>query len=288
MAFLILVISLLVFRLVDNREHLFRDQWMHRWREMVEKLLGEGSVASMLVVVLVPVSAIGVVDLWLDQHLWGILGFAFSLAVVIYCLGRNSCETDIDHFRELASKGDFEAVGKRAQEITQTHCGPEGCDTTQSAICEMRGAVALQRFEGWAAVMFWFLVAGLPGAIAYRVLERNVDATEHSVFAKALHLLDFIPVRIMALCFALTGNFVASFAQLKQALGEFSMPAASVLSSTSWAALTGYDEIASDVLERVDDQTMCQQALNTLNDLDELLGRTEIVLVVLAGAIFLL
>lgn len=287
MAFLILVLSLLVFRLVDSRQHYYRDQWLTKWRAFVDGIFGEAPLAALFIVVLLPVGIVAAIEHTLNLHLWGLLGFLFALVIVLYCLGRNQIDTDTERFREMIAKGDFEGIGRRAQEITQTHCGAEGCDSTQSAICEMRGAVSLQRFEGWAAIMFWFLVAGLPGAVAYRILERNVEADVTNEYSRVLHLLDYVPVRIMALCFALTGNFVASFDQLKRALGEFKMPAAEVLSSTSYAALADADDAQEDVLERVDDQTLSGKAMQTLDDLDELLGRTEIVLVVLAGALFL-
>jgi len=287
MAFLILVISLLVFRLVAKRHRYYRDQWLHKWRDSVGGVLGEGSWPTALITALIPALIIGGVELWLSNQLWGILSFLLSLAVVLYCLGRNEEHTGIDQFRELIAKGDFESMWRTAQGISNTHCGSEGCDSTQSAVCEMRGAVALQRFEGWAAIMFWFLVAGLPAVVAYRVIERGCEPGVTNRYTQILHWLDWVPVRLMALCFALTGNFVACFNQLKKAISEPKTPTVQVLSATSYAALVEVGQDDEPSVERVDDQALSQQALKTLDDLDELLGRTELLLVVLAAIYFI-
>ncbi len=70
------------------------------------------------------------------------------------------------------------------------------------------------------AVVFWFSVLGLPGALLYRLVSVSTESTagaEISASAQTVQdALDWIPVRILTFLFALGGNFTRVLACWRQ------------------------------------------------------------------------
>jgi len=102
----------------------------------------------------------------------GILAYVFSALVLLYCLG------DLKF--------------------------------SQDASAEENLSAALQDIF---SVIFWFALLGPVGAIVYRVTERlqaeNPQTRLTQVSSVVLSVLDWVPARLLAFCFALVGHFTA-------------------------------------------------------------------------------
>jgi AmpE protein len=106
----------------------------------------------------------------------------------------------------------------------------------------VRTAILYEGFERWFAVIFWFLALGPIGALAYRLSQNcarsEILCEEDSQLAlRVVHYLDWIPARLLALAFALTGNFVSSFEFYWQSLWEDNS-VADVIEKSALAAIT--------------------------------------------------
>lgn len=98
-------------------------------------------------------------------------------------------------------------------------------ESYQSVHKYVRKVILYEGFERWFAVVFWFLALGPVGALAYR-LSYNCSRSEllseedSQLALRIVHYLDWVPARLLALAFALTGNFVGSFEHYWQSLWE--------------------------------------------------------------------
>ena len=101
----------------------------------------------------------------------------------------------------------------------------------------MQRAFLYQAQQGWFAVLFYFLLLGPVGALAYRVLQLATPGKSSSL----LWLADWVPARLLAASFTLTGNFVESADELLAGFAGGKMRAPDLLYSVAMAA-TGEDK----------------------------------------------
>ncbi|MAZ44642.1 MAG: hypothetical protein CMF48_05675 [Legionellales bacterium] len=102
-----------------------------------------------------------------------------------------------------------------------------------------------ETFTGRFVVLFWFAILGAFGAVLFRILNFLVQSltseeSNFSVTAKGLHhALSWLPARITAYLFALTGSFVATYDRFSEHLLNFEMANEIVLKDCVLAALEG-------------------------------------------------
>jgi len=80
-------------------------------------------------------------------------------------------------------------------------------------LVRVQGYLLWQAYQSFFAVIFWYFVLGPGAALAYRLLALTAD-NSHQPALKARaeqlrHIMDWLPVRVLAVSFALVGNFVA-------------------------------------------------------------------------------
>ena len=92
-------------------------------------------------------------------------------------------------------------------------------------------------FQRWFAVLFYFVLLGPAGALAYRLLQLCRRDFEVDLAQRCLHLADWIPVRLLAAAFSLTGDFVGSRDKLLEAMVDTSLGAPELLQVVGRAAL---------------------------------------------------
>lgn len=155
---------------------------------------------------LLPALAAGLAGLWLADLYWA-LGLAWSALVLYRCLGFRHA---FDGARGLgdALLADDEAKAREKLAGLDGEAGPELEDVARVAI-ERLFQLALMRLFG---VLFWFLLLGPFGAVAYALTRELAgrwpgDADFHAAIARVVAWLDWLPARLMALSFAVVGNF---------------------------------------------------------------------------------
>lgn len=138
-----------------------------------------------------------------------VLGWAFKVLVLYFCLG----------FREASfhaasvSRALHAEDSARARSVLQgwrpgTPSGSDSDGISRIAVEETLKA-SLSTLLG---TLFWFFLLGVAGAVAYRLAYLCRDLwhgeAEFDIFAlRAIHVLDWLPVRAAAFSFAIVGNF---------------------------------------------------------------------------------
>ncbi|MET0264480.1 MAG: CobD/CbiB family protein [Duganella sp.] len=165
----------------------------------------------MMAILLVPAAAISWV---LHYYDWFLASFAWNVLVVYLTLGFRHYSHYFTSIQLALNAGDDTAA--RALLAEWTRQDTIGMDVNEiSRIAVEKSLITTHR--NVFGVFFWFLVLGPAGAILYRVSEyvaRAWNEPEHmrneafGQFAgRAFYWVDWLPVRLTAVAFAVVGNF---------------------------------------------------------------------------------
>ena len=162
-----------------------------------------------LLLVLLPVwGATALLQGWLHDLLFGLVGLLFYIAVFVYCLGPRDLAIDVNTYCEVADSTD---PGLRLRAAGRL-IGEEPLADGEAGDRQVARAVLLEANDRLFGVLFWFVVLGPVGAVMYRsvaVLYR--ERREANGYGEAVDLLYgilvWIPARLLALGYALAGHF---------------------------------------------------------------------------------
>ena len=150
----------------------------------------------------------------LSSYFYDVMGLAIGLVILLYCLGPEDLHQELRFYLVAMEKEDKETAKTQAQIFLDGEV-PENESQMCRAITKKIFVEANERLFG---VLFWFVVLGPVGAVLYRTsaLLRHTTQTPDSKYASLSgaaqvwqNLLDWIPVRIVTLAYALAGNFPA-------------------------------------------------------------------------------
>nr|MDQ3038408.1 hypothetical protein [Pseudomonadota bacterium] len=189
------------------RQHSWYDNWL-RWlnAQFPEGSFWRGRFGITLALV-VPLLAVGLMQVALDQPLWGFVGLLFDIVVLFYCWGPRDLDLDV------AAIMDAPDAATRNAAATRLWPPNDPVRLDGGALIEAVFRNALRR---WFGVLFWFLVLGPFGALLYRLselaAERDEDLLPSDTAAGArgwLAILEWPVSHLMTISLALVGNFDA-------------------------------------------------------------------------------
>ena len=130
------------------------------------------------------------------------------LLVLLYSLGRGHAKAELGAFRDAWRRGDEEAAALAAER----DAGLRENDPA-SLMHAVQTRLLWKSYEGFFAVIFWYLLLGPMAALAYRLLALCVEHAQHDGLRERAeqlrHAFDWLPVRLLLGSFATVGNFVA-------------------------------------------------------------------------------
>jgi membrane protein required for beta-lactamase induction len=199
MSLIIIVICLIAERFLLAYQHLREFHWLtgyHRWLEAnaPAEWMTRG-IPGLLLLLLPPALLTGLLQQLLSSSLFGLPGLVFAGLVLLYTLGPQDLDSDL---------------GEIAQEIIDGE-PPTSEPARSQGVAESTLQQANQRIF---AVLFWFLLLGPLGAILYRTATQllRLDQADRDIdfFLNAkqlLLILDWLPARLTAVCYAIAGSF---------------------------------------------------------------------------------
>src|SRR5690606_15316110 len=166
---------------------------------------------------------------------YGWLSLPLHLLVVLYSLGRGDVKRELGPFRDAWRRGDEEAAALVAERDLQLReLDPP------SLLQAVQGHLLWRSYQGFFAVIFWYVLLGPMAALAYRLLAL---CTEHARLealreraGQLRHAFDWLPVRVLLASFALVGNFVAVNRALLHELLNWDIPANRLLAEVGVVA----------------------------------------------------
>lgn len=219
MTLIAILASLALSRMTDAFHGWRRLAWFGDFTDWAHARMGEASVWNGPLGVFAVVAPVVFVTGWLYATLasWlGLFGFVFAVLVLVLSLGPRDTDRHVDQLLEAWKRDDAPGVEQRLAELA-SHAAP-GMPRERAVIQTLLADTGTQLL----GVMFWFVVLGPIGAVAYRVAVMLVERARaypdqwrsFSDAAEVLHgVLDWIPARLTALGYAITGSFVDALHQ---------------------------------------------------------------------------
>ncbi|MFT0866874.1 regulatory signaling modulator protein AmpE [Pseudomonas sp. CAM1A] len=263
MSFLVLVLALWVEKFSALRQRLQRDGFY--LGELV-RLERSGKVHpwwTLGILILAPVVLLVLLLHVLEPVAYGLLALPLHLLVLIYSLGRGDVKAALGPFRDAWRRGDEQA----ALHVAERDLGL-AADDAQSLIRQVQGHLLWQAYQSFFAVIFWYFLLGPAAALAYRLLALTMDNSRQpalqSLAGQLRHAMDWLPVRVMTVSFALVGNFVAVTRVMLHELLDWHVSAGHLVAKVG--------RVADDIPEEEDRQ----RGLERLDSLWELLLRCAV------------
>ena len=143
----------------------------------------------------------------------------FTLLVLIYCLAPEKLDDQLDHYIDAVDRSDGHTAAEMSEAIIQQKY-IEDDDTDQTAIVK---CALIDSHRRTYAVIFWFLVLGVVGAVLYRLVDeltRELDGIHGGLSDSSeilLNILEWPSTRLYIVGLALAGSLVHALSAWKTA-----------------------------------------------------------------------
>lgn len=283
--FLAIIVAVVLLHVWGTADRVHVDSWFESWQDRVAKW-GLPAWFSLALLILLP-SALVVFALDLVQPLlFGLLWLPLAVLILLYAFGRGDFQVLMGRYRGHAYAGDFEAAYLAAREDFR-EVDVEAPDTAPEVHAVIQRALLYEGLQRWFAVLLYFVLLGPAGALGYRLLQLARESFEPELVQRWLFYLDWLPARLLAATFALTGDFVGSRVQLLDAIKDAGAQAGALLYSVGEAALGPLDAEIGAGSER-DGAEFGPLAAAQNREFDALLSRSAVCWIVVLSLIVLL
>ncbi len=138
--------------------------------------------------------------------------FIFSILVLSFSIGPNKFYEEVKKFVQLKQQGDNEGALWYLDKILEK----DFSKNEPLLILKLTEAILIQTSKRLLSVLFWFVVLGPIGAILFRLanamhddkIENKEDSQFTHAAARLQYILHWIPSRLTALSYAISGSFV--------------------------------------------------------------------------------
>lgn len=237
------LISILVSLALDRAMFAHRDSAVAEWFARVSTAIAarlptgmEGGVGA-VIVVLPPAIVIALLQGLIGEWLFGLIGLAFGIAVLLFALGPLDPATLIDDYMDARRLDDRE----RSDWFYERMTGEAPPESAADEGRRMTEAVFYQTHDHLFATVFWFCLLGPAGAVLYRMAVEIALRPAPAIVARPalvlgarwlLGLLGWIPTRLIALGYAMTGSFEEALGRLRR--GPREGGAEDLLANNQW------------------------------------------------------
>ena len=209
MALISIIIGLLIDRAFRHMHDLRELSWFEFFTRKTTTWFGTSNGALQLLVVLfLPMLVIAGIQFLLSDLLFDLLYMMFGIIVFTYSLGPACLSSDIEYYLDARRLGDEDEALHYAGALTERAASTSPDQQTS----DVTRAILYAANERIFAVIFWFVIMGPAGAILYRLatsVSKQDDINERIKPASILFqgVLTWVPARMLALGYALTGHF---------------------------------------------------------------------------------
>ncbi|MDO3388370.1 regulatory signaling modulator protein AmpE [Gilvimarinus sp. SDUM040013] len=218
MAFLSLIIVLLLVQWWGSGKPLQQDGWFFSlWARIdaQQEKLPFGHITPLLGALLLPIGFVFLLQVWLQYNGLWIWLLPINVVVLLFSLGRGDFSGFLHHYLE-AAKSDNSV--RAAQVLDEYNLDPQlrkerVGDSWMELHAEALRVFGYRGFERMFAVIFWFMILGVAGALAYRLLILawsrwlEVNDSRAACLERVLVWVEWPAARLMGVAWALVGNF---------------------------------------------------------------------------------
>lgn len=236
MTFLAIIIAVLLMQVWGSGGRLQHDEWFQGWKSWLAPWDLAGGIKLALLVLLPALLAQFVFDS-VKPVLFGLLWIVLAVILLLYSFGRGDFHALMARYRSQAYSGDFEGAYLTARTEFGSNDAADDPVSAHDVHSMVQRALLYEGFQRWFAVLFYFVLLGPAGVLAYRLLHLCRADFEPELTRRCLFLLDWVPARLLAVAFALTGDFVGSRDTLLSALQDVALEPSALLHKVACAAI---------------------------------------------------
>ena len=244
MALISIIIGLFLDRTFRHLHDLRDMTWFEFYAQAILRFTGKLAPPIQFIVILaLPVLLLLSIQILLNDFLLSVPAFVFGVIVFIYCLGPVCLSTDIEAYIHARTIGDEDEAMHYAGTITDSSASA----SPDQQISDVTRAILHIANERIFSTIFWFIILGPFGAMLYRLiseLSKQLEYDELADFSEFIHsIMAWIPARMLAAGYALTGNFDSAYHAYKDRAhsADYSQSNAEVLISTGLGAMQNLD-----------------------------------------------
>lgn len=239
MTFLVLLLTVGAYKVLGWHFRESHDQWFFTLCDSLKKIFKELPRMAMLLALLIPLVAVFVVLSLTRDWLFGFVGLLLQVLILSYALGRINLFEQLNKYLLHWSHGDFQSAYRHAEEHFNLELDVTVSDSNSLHRATCQGLI-YQWFEQVFVIIFWYLLAGPLAALFMRLLslyEQHSRKNTHQGALQLLHVLEWLPTRLLVVTFAVAGNFSLCFKTLLENMFDYKVPTATVLFQSGLAAI---------------------------------------------------
>jgi len=216
MTFIIIALCLFAERLLLEQESYRQPDWFRRYTAWSQQLpWGEWmseSVAGILVILTPLLLAVALLQAMFDDTMGGVLELLFAALVLLFSLGPRDLYRQAHNFIDAWDGEDEDKARLISDEFTTDSI----VQTQSSYTNSIANGILQQAYIRSFSVIFWFIILGPVGAVLYRACHtlkqtlpglNDLGPDFKGGINRLLEILDWVPARITAFTYALSGNF---------------------------------------------------------------------------------
>lgn len=239
MNFLVILICLTINYVWLKDIDRFSDSWFFKFQSQMEKLtassaqkLTNGWWLPLLLIYCVPMLTVWAMLLFTSDIFFGVGVMLVHILVLLIAFDRTQPGKLANDFLELWNRGDPSACIGYLENEMATDTVDLASDDNEGLAKFFGMQMTYRCFEKMFVVFFWYMATGPLGIVftyvTYQLRDskvENVPVTAKQFNRVLVRVLEWIPLRLLALSFSLAGNFVKSFGRLKEIMWDLSLDA---------------------------------------------------------------
>ncbi len=303
MNFLVILLGLTINYLWLKDLDRFDDSWFFRFRQRIEDLFQDSPDASeletdkgspgwllpIITIYAIPIFLLALLLWFVADRGYGLPTMLIHLLVLLVAFDRTQPLKLASEFLVRWRAGDMQACILYLEQELATYKRVD-CQSDEEIAEYFKQQLTYRCFEKMFVMFFWYMITGPLGVmfnyISYQLRDSHSQSQANQqvkLIDGVIYILEWLPLRLLALTFSLAGNFVRCFESIKQSLWEFNLKAdsASMLYSYAGCALTGMSSIETPESESNDDNandpqhSFRQSEANKIESLQGLLERSQ-------------
>ena len=235
MNFLVILICLSINSLWLKDFDRFDDSWVFKFRQRIEQyasnLFSDSTLArsiGIIIIYTIPTMVLALLLLFATNSGYGIPTMIIHILVLLVAFDRTQPGRLASDFLAKWDDGDMEDWANYLRGKLASTESSESI-TTESLSNQFKKLLTYRCFEKIFVMFFWYMLAGpiaiLLCYISYQIRDSysvDQDETHVDLVPVIIELLEWVPMRLVAITFSLAGNFESCFKSVKETFWIFS------------------------------------------------------------------
>jgi|GEM_PF-4822398 len=264
MHLIIILAALAVERFTTVGRFFQNKEWVSTYLGRIQQAMGKTSLwkdgLPIVCWILPMVLVTAILQFFLNHIFHGVLGYLFNFAVLLYCIGPSDLK---QYFADYLTHKDSPEALKAAKNLgvlsPQSHGHPK--DLSQ----RVSEKILLMANTHIFAILLAYLLFGAWGVVLYKFsfLLSQEGEEEHTLvtpYRSSTHawfeILNWLPVRVTALLYALAGSFVGCFHLWRTMLLKKIDENEALLKACGFAAVLGAKESLENLPEGIEESSL--------------------------------